>query len=148
VPEDVHISSALVVTILVVLWTLFWLAKKAWPGVTALVLFFRSWNGYVDTDGTKVPGVVESIVGLRADVADLKGDVGAAARAAGAAQVTADESLKMLKPNGGGSLRDAVDRVAAAQDLQSDQLAAVVDDLAELKHTLAKHMTDSRRITC
>lgn len=144
-PDDVHITSGLVLAVVAVLWGGSWAVKKAWPAITAAVLFIRSWNGYTDPDGQKVPGVVESIAALRADVADLKGDVGAAAGAAGAALTAADEALKMLKPNGGGSLRDAVDRVADVQALQSDQLAAVVDDIADVKAQLGKHIVESTR---
>lgn len=144
-PEDVHITSGLVIAVVAVLWGLGWTGKKAWPAVTSLVLFFRSWNGYTDPDGTKVAGVVESIAALRGDVADLKKGVGATAGAAGAAQAAADEALKMLKPNGGSSLRDVVDRLEQMQTIQSDQLASVVDSVAEVKSELRKHIVESTR---
>ncbi len=130
-PEDVHISSGLLVAILVVLWGLFWTARKAWPGVVALVDFVRSWNGYTKADGTRVPGVLESLE-------DLGEATRAAAKAAGAAESKAEDALHQLRPNGGESLWDKVKEMAEGQQ-------AMAAEVTQLRGSLEQHIKDSAR---
>lgn len=130
-PEDVHISSGLVIAILVVLWGLFWTARKAWPGVVALVDFIRSWNGYTKPDGTRVPGVLEKLE-------DLGEAARAAAEAAGAAESKAEQALQELQPNSGESLWDKVKEMADGQQ-------AMAAEVTQLRGSLEQHIKDSSR---
>jgi outer membrane murein-binding lipoprotein Lpp len=132
------ITPTLVLAVAGILWAAGWALRRVWPGLVAAVVFVRSWNGYTDADGKKVPGVVEAIAGIRSDVGDLRtevteirGDVRAAAEAAGAA-------LHEVRPNGGGSLRDKVDQLAEGQQ-------AMASEVTQLRGALEQHVKDSAR---
>lgn len=146
------ITPTLILAIIGVLWAAGWALRRVWPGLVSLVVFVRSWNGYTDADGKKVPGVVEAIAGIRTDVGglrtevtdtrrdvtalrddvtEIRGDVRAAAEAAGAA-------LHEVRPNGGGSLRDKVDELNAGQQ-------AMAAEVTQLRGALEQHVKDSAR---
>lgn len=146
------ITPTLVLAVVGILWAVGWALRRVWPGLVAAVVFVRSWNGYTDADGKKVPGVVEAIAGIRSDVGDLRvevadtrsdvtalrddvteirGDVRAAAEAAGAA-------LHEVRPNGGGSLRDKVDQLAEGQQ-------AMASEVTQLRGALEQHVKNSAR---
>lgn len=49
------------------------------------------------------------------------------------------------KPNGGSSMRDALNRIEARQAVESSKLDAVIKDLATLRGSYDEHTKESRR---
>lgn len=105
--SDITVWQAIAVIVAVVAF-IGWLVKRAWPVVAAVKDFLDDWKGEHARPGQPArPGVPDTLQALKVQVATLQHEV---------------------RPNGGSSLRDAIDRVEKGQYAQVKTLREHIEE--------------------